>query len=211
MTVERFVESIAVALDRAGGRSIRRGENSVKSGCGWRNWSAGRRRELASALASREIYSDHDLAHHIFAPGDWLRFSREPFPSTGALFQHEKALEEWIGHNLGVAPLKYLQQIRRQYRLPSGKVIDILCEERRAGHRGLVVIEVKLKRATGAVGQVLDYLDELRKAPPSGYEGANVRGIIISNVEDRREIRALRASEDIEWYVLKLELTRSKA
>jgi len=69
----------------------------------------------------------------------------------------------------------------REFRLPNGRRIDLLCQERaRYGFGALVAIELKREHERGIAEQMIGYLDSLKEIFPD----REVRGIIISGRED---------------------------
>ena len=99
------------------------------------------------------------------------------------------------------------KEVGREYRLPSGGQIDVLCEERtRRGKGALVVIELKRDRERGTVEQVIGYLDDLKRSFPS----RGVRGIIISGREDQVAAAMLKGVRgyQIDWYCYRVTFER---
>jgi hypothetical protein len=88
-------------------------------------------------------------------------------------------------NNIGVVdPFRGLKILAQEYRLPSGRRIDILCEEvHKSGRGDLVVLEFKRDNSPdGVVAQILRYLEELSDVPL--FAGRRLKGTILSGRED---------------------------
>lgn len=169
---------------------------------------------LDGRLAEAGIYAEPRLADLSLRLDDWVLFSTGPFPPDSAFFPKEKDLQKFVESCLGTGNFKNLERLRlpgrstgREFRLPSGERIDILCQERtRYGAGALVAIELKRDHERGTVEQMVGYLDALRELFPS----RPVRGIIISGREERvaAEVLKQHSTYQIEWLCYQVEFKK---
>lgn len=117
------------------------------------------------------------MVDEVLQADDWVRFFTEPFPPDVLSFAREKDLQLFVEACLGYGVFRGLRFYRdqnhrtgREFRLPNGQKIDLLCRERtRSGDESLVAFELKRDDEHGTVGQMIGYLDAFRKFFPPGY------------------------------------------
>ena len=126
-------------------------------------------------------------------------------PARFSLFPRETDLQRFVQACLGSGAFRNLELCKlkghssgREFRLPDGRRIDLLCQERsKSGTGALVVIEMKREHERGTVEQVMSYIDALRQLYPSRA----VRAIIVSGRED--QVASVRLTQvtgyDIKW------------
>ena len=161
---------------------------------------------LQDRLNQSSVYTEPPLIDSGLRLDDWVLFSTGPFPAAAAFFSKESDLQRFVEACLGSAVFRNLEPFRgggrrsgREFRLPDGRRIDLLCQERRkSGTGALVAIELKREQQRGTVQQLLEYLDALKQLYPS----RTVKGIIISGREDQVAATLLRGivGYDIEWF-----------
>jgi hypothetical protein len=166
----------------------RRKLRTILADCGKRG-SAGVLAEIEARLTEAGIYTEPRLADAGLRLGDWVWLSTGPFPPDSALFPKESDLQRFVLACLGSGAFRNLELYKgkggisgREFRLPDGRRIDLLCQERKKGGSGdLVVIELKREHERGTVEQVTSYVDALQELYPS----RKVRAIIISGREEQ--------------------------
>lgn len=180
--------------------------------CGWTRRSDGAMAQIQGACEAAGIWPEPMLTATGLGPEDQIYFSKtKPRPYTKEIysslsFSSEKALQKFLLENFESIPeFKRLRKPKAEYRLPSGRRIDILCREKSSGD--YVVIELK-KRKQDAVGQILGYMEEVNRTL-AGREQKNVRGIIVKGQPNRAIQRAIGdklQGYPIEWihYVVNL-------
>ncbi len=208
--MDRLVRSLLRALDAnaAKGQSPPRVRRRLGSMCKalHSKCTPGVRKRLTFAFQEASLHADADLMDRSVGASDWVTISTQPFPAKQSTFTTEKALAHFVEQAIGTGPFKGLMhfpkanatQAAREYRLPSGRKIDLLCQEKgRAGNRRLVAIEFKRAQDKGALLQLIDYLDELAKL----YPDRQVRGIISARSRDSATRRLVRGENGhhIEW------------
>ena len=164
------------------------------------------------------MYTEPRLADPGLRLDDWVWLSTGPFPPDSALFPRESDLQRFVQACLGSGVFRTLELFKakghasgREFRLPDGRRIDLLCQERaKAGNGALVVIELKREHERGTVEQVMSYVDALKLLYPSRV----VRALIVSGRED--QVASVRLGQisgyDIRWlcyHVTFTDLARS--
>lgn len=207
--VSRFVTGLRSLLQEreASGQNppiVRRKLRTVTSDCR-RRGSKAFLDTLEQQLNAGGVYSDPPLGDPSLRLDDSVLFSTGPIPPDSAFFPREKDLQLFIESCLGSGDFRNLEGFRgpgrvsgREFRLPDGRRIDLLCQERaKRGAGALVAIELKRKHEHGTVEQMVGYLDELKRLHP----GREVRGIIISGREDRVSAEMLKrvTGHTIDW------------
>lgn len=200
----------AAAYATPGATRTRKLSTVVKE-CGFKAGTQELLTDIDNALAASGIHSHRPLASRALKNDDWVKFSRLPFPPDELFFSNERLLTEYLLAGIGhFGPFKDLELLGQEYRLPSGRFIDLLCRERRKDGKGqLVAIELKKgDNSTGVVTQIRKYLDEL--ATLEQAQGRPVRGIIVSGRADDAEAENLSASNkhEISWYTYAVTLER---
>lgn len=204
-----FIDDMKAALreNAAAGQSPpveRRLLSTVASECGSRATGKFRDR-LQKQLRESGIHANPPLTDIGLRLKDWVRFSTESFPPDTLLFSSEKHLQKFVEACLGSGDFRNLRLYKgdrgsgREFRLPDGGKIDLLCEEiTRSGPGALVAIELKREQQRGTLEQVIGYLDDLKLLFP----GRSVRGIIVSGREDEVAASMLRTVtvHRIDWY-----------
>jgi len=204
-----FIDDMKAALgeNAAAGQSPpveRRLLSTITKECGSRA-SEKFREQLERRLSESGIYTDPPLTDVGLRLKDWVRFSTESFAPDALLFSSEKHLQKFVESCLGSGVFRNLRLYKgdrgpgREFRLPDGGKIDLLCEEiTRSGPGALVAIELKREQQRGTLEQVVGYLDDLKLLFP----GRSVRGIIVSGREDEVAASMLRTvtSHRIDWY-----------
>jgi hypothetical protein len=188
--VSRFISGMLAALheDEARGAKPPLERRTVTAECHQRG-SLRFLAQLEERLKEAGIYTEPPLADSAVRLDDWLLFSTGPFPPDSAFFSKEKDLQRFVEACLGNGAFRNLELFRspgrasgREFRLPGGHRIDLLCQERtKSGVGALVAIELKRSQERGTVEQMVGYLEELKRLYPSRH----VRGIIIAGREDQ--------------------------
>lgn len=203
-----FISDLKGALreQRRAGASpptVRRRLRTVAAECGQRATSRFRE-ELQAVLASSGIYSEPQLSDLGLRLDDWVLFSEGPFPPDAAFFPRERDLQRFVESCLGSGAFRGLELWRsagrtgREFRLPNGARIDLLCQERaRRGPGALVAIEFKRDHERGTVEQMVQYINGLREVFPDRH----VRGIVVSGREDQVSAALLKSlsAYEIDW------------
>jgi hypothetical protein len=195
----------------------RRKLRTILNGCGKRG-SPSFLVRVDTRLMEAGIYTEPRVTDSGLRLDDWVLLSTGPFPPDSTLFPRESDLQRFVQACLGSGVFRNLELYRgrgngsgREFRLPSGQRIDLLCQERtRTGHGALVVIELKREHERGTVDQVMGYIDELKKLFPARA----VKSIIVSGREDQVASVRLRqvTGYDIRWLCYQVrfdELARS--
>jgi len=161
--------------------------------------------EIDRGLTQAGIYTAPRLPDEGLRLNDWVWFSTGPIPPDSAFFPREADLRKFVQACLGSGAFRNLEAARgeggrsgREFRLPDGRRIDLLCRERRkSGSGALVVIEFKREHERGTVEQVREYIDALRQRYPT----RTVRGVIVSGREDQVASARLHdvTGYDIRW------------
>lgn len=183
----------------------RRRLRTITSECGQRA-SSRFREHLHQHLMEAGVYTEPPLVDLGLRLDDWVLFSTGPFPPDAAFFPREKDLQSFVEACLGSGVFRNLESYRphgrtscREYRLPNGDKIDLLCQERtRSGTGALVAVELKRERERGTVEQMISYLNALKALFPSRA----IKGVIISGREDQVASALLSGitDYDIKWY-----------
>lgn len=161
--------------------------------------------KLRERLSANGVYTEPPIDSKGLRGRDWIYFARGPFPPDELLFPRERDLLRFVSACIGTGVFRDLRPARfarnggREYRLPDGRRIDLLCEEKsNSGSGALVAIELKQDRERGVVEQLTEYLDALKAL----YPHRAVRGIIITGRESRIGSKVLKNLDgySIEWY-----------
>ena len=176
--VTRFIAGMNTALHEQEAKGIklpieRRRLRTVTTDCGHRA-SAAFMEDLQERLKEAGVYTEPPLTDAGLRLGDWVRFSSGPFPPDSAFFPRERDLQRFVEACLGTGPFRNLEPYRvgrrimwREFRLPDGRKIDLLCQERAKSGRGaLVAIELKREHERGTIEQTISYLDALQQLHP---------------------------------------------
>lgn len=207
--ITRFIAKLQEEFreDVAGGAQTpleRRKLRTILTECG-KKASSKALAEIDTRLAEAKIYTDPKLTDPGLRRADWIWLSTGPFPPDSALFPKEKDMQRFVQACLGTSKFRNLHLFKaggypsgREFRLPDGRRIDLLCEERtRTGRGALVVIELKREHERGTVEQVMGYIDEIRKMFPN----REIRALIVSGREEK--VAAMRLGQvtgyDIRW------------
>lgn len=203
--MNRFVESIRVALreDEASGAKPpveRRKVKTMAAACRQGRTTTKFLSQLDVFLRGVGIYTEPPLLDSPLQPNDWVLFSTGPFPPDSAFFPNEKDLQRFVESCLGSGALRGLELYKsgKEFRLPNGQRVDLLCQERsKSGPGALVAIELKRMHQRGTIEQLMGYMDQLAKMLPP----RPVKGIIISGREDQVAAALLKDVKDydIKW------------
>jgi hypothetical protein len=213
--ISEFVESMDQRIRRDGDRSESARDyrqlklSTVISRCGWSNRSAARMELLTARLGERGLHCDPSLTTEDLDRDHWIRVSRMLPPLPVQTPPTERDLIAYIqaNHRL-IPPLdQYGPVIGAEYRLPSGRKVDLVIKDAR--RRRWLVIEVENKGAKNreAPAQLCEYMAEVNgKCLPAGYE---VEGMIISAEADPRHVELLMgapAPGRLHWLVFGMQL-----
>ena len=216
--LEAFVESMKAELgeqQRAGAQLPiqKRLLSTVLTACGTKA-STNALERIGKRLEAEGIYTEPPLSAPGLRRGAWILFSTGPFPADSLLFSSERELQRFIEACIGSGVFRDLRpyhegrkNMSREYRVPSDKRIDLLCEVKsRTGDGALVAIELKRERERGTVDQMVEYLDELATVFPA----RTVRGLIVTGREDRVGAAMRRAADryEIDWYCYKVSFEK---
>lgn len=121
--------------------------------------------------------------------GDWVLVSTETIPPELLLFRDERQLRTFVKECLGTGPFRNLELFdsgsgssSEEFRLPDGRRIDLVCQERaKSGPGALVAIEFERGHEQGSAEQLIGYL----KALEALYPKRHVKGLVVSGREDR--------------------------
>ncbi len=208
--VDRFIESMSNELRETSARGAvppieRRKLRTIAAACGKRA-SASFLASLQERLNQSSIYTEPPLVDSGLRLDDWVLFSTGPFPAAATFFSKESDLQRFVEACLGSSVFRNLEPFKpdgrrscREFRLPDGRRIDLLCQERaKSGKGALVAIEVKREQQRGTFQQLVEYLDALTLLYPS----RTVKGLIISGREDQVAATMLKsiAKYDIQWF-----------
>ena len=215
--VDRMCAELRDARVATTGHAIKRRKlRTVTRECGLKKASLPFLQRLRRQLAQAGVFTAPSLTDLGLNPGDWVRFSTGPFPSAPLVFAKEVHLQRLVLASLGQGIFQNLKPFRSkgntsgmEYRLPDGRRIDLLCQERTKHRAGtLVAIELKRQSPKKAVRQLCGYLDALEKK----FAGRRVRGIVISSDEDDTSTTKLPGAgdHDIEWYRYRVEFEQQR-
>jgi len=161
---------------------------------------------LQERLNQSNIYTDPPLIDSGLRLDDWVLFSTGPFPAASTFFSKESDLQRFVEACLGSSVFRNLEPFKvdgrrscREFRLPGGRRIDLLCQERaKSGQGALVAIELKREQQRGTVQQMVEYLDALKQLYPT----RTVKGLIVSGREDQVAATMLKSivGYDIQWF-----------
>lgn len=185
-----FISRLAAALaesEAAGMRPPveRRRLSTVLRECGRSRMSNQFTLALSDSLHRAGVFASPPLDDATLARTSWLCFSTAPFRPEALLFPTERDLREFVAAAIGRGVFRHLRPHReggqikcREYHLPSGKKIDLVCDEIVKGHPGAIVaIELKATRDLGLVPQIYQYVEELRRR----FRDRPVKGIVIAS------------------------------
>lgn len=208
--IDRFIASMHAELSETAARGARppierRKLRTIASACGKRA-SATFLAVLQDRLNKSSIYTDPPLTDSGLRLDDWVLFSTGTFPAAEAFFSKESDLQRFVEACLGTSVFRNLEPFKpdgrrscREFRLPDGRRIDLLCQERtRSGKGALVAIELKREHQRGTVDQIVEYLDALKQL----YPARTVKGLIVSGRESQVAAKRLEsiAGYDIRWF-----------
>ena len=171
-------------------------------------------REIREALWARNIFPHPDLIDPSLPLDELIYMSRTPqgkIPEEKRLrFPVHAGLERFLAENF---PFLFpgLSLVKTEYELPSGNRADMLAKDKTTGD--WVVIELKpAVPDRGVVSQIVDYMQEVRSAPPSKRGGRGVRGMVITGEADpvlQEHVQVLFAEEgfQLDWLVYRIEMT----
>ena len=210
--IERFIERKREALEDRD--HVRARLKAVLKECGWSKSSETNRERIQEALQSGGIYPEPILDAEGIGSDEWIYFSQQkpkPYKRKNYskwAFASEETLRKFLLSNFGrIKQFKRLKKPLREYKLPSGRRVDILCRERRSND--YVVIELK-KDNKDPVRQLLIYLQEVdEKLAKAEDPPVNVRGIVISRQPNRALKNALGKTLGgfrVEWHVYRVQL-----
>lgn len=216
--LEAFVTDMkaALAAEVAHGESpatVRRRLRTVTRACGARVSTAFLQR-LHDRLAAESVYTRPSLRATGLRRDDWIHFSLRSFPAEELLFPREEDLRDFIVECLGTGVFEDLKpyhegrkDLSKEYLLPNGRKIDLLCEEKaNSGKGALVAMELKIGHRVGVVEQLLGYLHALK----SRFPHRRVRGIIVTGRRDATGIELVNRTTDfsVDWFCYSVQFTR---
>jgi hypothetical protein len=92
---------------------------------------------LQERLKQSSIYTEPPLTDAGLRLDDWVLFSTGPFPAASTFFSKESDLQRFVEACLGGSVFRNLEPFKpdgrrscREFRLPDGRKIDLLCQER---------------------------------------------------------------------------------
>ncbi len=111
-----------------------------------------------------------------------------------SLFKKEADFQEFLVKNFDlIEEFRNLRLVRPQYVLPSGRAVDLYCQDMRT--QDAVLIEIKHgKPGDGMLTQIMSYMDHFR----SRAGGNGVRGIVVTATADET-IKAALASVSADY------------
>ncbi len=170
--------------------------------------------KLSERLAAKGVYTEPPLDSKGLRGRDWIYFASGPFPPDELLFPKERDLLRFVSACIGTGVFRDLRPARfarnggREFRLPDGRRIDLLCEEKSNTSKGaLVAIELKQDHERGVIEQLTEYLDTLKAQFPERA----VRGIIITGRESRVGTKVFKdfGGHTIDWYCYEVAFRRA--
>ena len=178
-TIAVFIGNVREGLARR--TVVRRRLAVIARQCGRSRLSEAFIGELETALRRAQIHVDRPLDKRASVSKELVRLSLKPFAPAEVEFGCERQLVDLVVDAVGrVAPLTNLRIWRREFALPSGRRIDLLCKATdRSGKGDLVALE--FKRGTArleAIQQLHEYIEELRAQRFAA--GRRVRGILLA-------------------------------
>jgi hypothetical protein len=216
--ISRFISGMQAALHENEARGLRpplerRKLRTVTAECHQRG-SSRFLEQLEERLKEAGVYTEPPLTDSSVRLDDWVLFSTGSFPPDSAFFPKEKDLQRFVEACLGNGSFRNLELFRspgrvsgREFRLPGGHRIDLLCQERtKSGVGALVAIELKRSQERGTLEQMVGYLEELKQL----YPARDVKGIIISGREDQVAATLLKDVKgyDIRWLCYHVQFDR---
>ncbi len=210
--IERFVVRKKKALD--GQDHVRAKLKTVLKECGWARTSATNCKRIQKALVAAGIYPEPILDAEGVQFEDWIYSSQvkpKPYKRKNYskwAFASEETLRRFLLSNFDrIKQFKRLKKPQREYKLPSGRRVDILCRERKSND--YVVIEIK-KDNKDPIGQLLLYLREVNeKLAKAEDPPVKVRGMVISGQPNRAFKKALGeelGGYAVAWHVYRVQM-----
>jgi hypothetical protein len=157
-------------------------------------------RELGAALRRSRIHCRPALVSGLGSDVR-VQFSRVKFPANAIEFPYEDALRTVISKAIGsYGPLEPLRLIKQEYRLSTGRRLDLLCKVAHGEGRGdLVIVELKPRVDQRTAEQVVTYLEDLRREDIA--RGRGVRAIVITGKDDPAGVRLIQTNGlRVDWY-----------
>jgi hypothetical protein len=215
--IRRFASELDASIGKPGGRldapAVKRHHVSrVMNLCGFKHLSRARLDRLTTELAAFGIYADPPLAAPKLRHSTNVTFSRYPGSSHQFTFATEQEFKQFLVHYVAYmsAPFAGLTVGRppvadAEFRLPSGKRIDILLTNE--AEREYVAVELK-RGDPGHQGwqQLFEYITEMREHDLDGYQ---VRGVLVTGPPSSTSVAAFEASgaaDDIQWVTYRLNI-----
>lgn len=213
--LDRFVAIIASALDEAPRppgvlATERRLLGTVAAQCGSRLTSRFLS-QLGVRLHARGLATSPSLDSKGLRRSDWIYFAKGHFPPDAMLFPRERDLVRFVSSCIGTGVFRDLRHFRtgrrasaEEFRLPDGRRVDLLCEEKTtSGPGALVALELKSDGERGVVEQLVGYMDALRVMFPD----REVRGVIVTGREDQVGAKLLPAVDRyrIDWICYRVD------
>jgi len=165
----------------------RRKLRTVLTECGKRG-SARTLADIEARFAEAGIYTEPKLADSALRLNDWVWFSTGPFHRIQPSSRERPIFSGLFRRASEVAPSEpgTLQgqgaRVGARVRLPDGRRIDLLCQERtKSGTRSSCCHRAETRTRTRTIEQVMSYIDALKQLYPS----RSVRAIIVSGREDQ--------------------------
>jgi len=170
-------------------------------------------RAIREAFWAKRIFPHPDLCDPGLPLDEWIYMSKTPSggPEEKRLrFPVHAGLERFLAENF---PFLFpgLALVKTEFELASGNKADMLAKDQTTGE--WVVIELKPAIPDrGVVSQIVDYMQEVRSAPPSKRAGRGVRGMVITGEADpvlQEHVQVLAAQEGfkLDWLVYRIEMT----
>ena len=187
--------------------------NSILRQCGWKNRGPRNLEIIQEALEAEKVFPEPILTARGLATDELIFYGLKKPPryvpeeyEPRLSFSSEAELSRFLVRNFGrIQEFNGFKKPIREYLLPSGKRMDILC--RRRGSDDFVVIELK-RGSANPVGQLLGYMHEVQQelAKPSGAE---TEGVIVSAVRNTILEEAMRGQikrYPVQWLNYKVDM-----
>lgn len=188
-SIARFIAHLVAALGESEAAGMRppverRKLSTVLRECGRSRMSDQFALALSDSLHRAGVFASPPLDDVTLARTSWLCFSTAPFLPEALLFPTERDLREFVAASIGRGVFRHLRPHReggrikcREYHLPSGKKIDLVCDEVARGNPvAIVAIELKAASDLKLVPQIFQYVEELRLR----FRDRPVKGIVIA-------------------------------
>ncbi len=215
--IRRFATELDRSIGKPGGRldapAVKRHHVSrIMAICGFKHLSRARLDRLTTELAAVGVYANPPLATPKLKHSTNVTFSRFPGPSPRFTFATEREFKRFLVNYVSYmsAPFVGLTVGRptiadAEFRLPSGKRIDILVKSE--SEREYVAVELK-RGDPGHQGwqQLFEYITELRQYDLGGYQ---VRGVLVTGPPSATAVAAFESSgaaDDIQWVTYRLNI-----